>query len=210
MNEKQTRRLFIVAFALSLLIHVVAVTFVRWPFNPKDETMQVVRVVHIRRIRIARVPTPRPPTPAPAPTAAPTVAPKVIHARPHRIGAHGIHPLATAGPVVTPAAPSPSPRASATPDCANHDTPVLVAVSPPPPDIPPGVRGAAKSGTARIQVDVSAAGAATGETIAQSSGAPALDSIALAMAKAAAYTPATHACKPVSGIYTFAVRFLAW
>lgn len=210
MTEKQTRRLFIVAFALSLLIHVVAVTFVRWPFNPKDETMQVVHVVHVRRIRIARVPTPPPPTPAPAPTAAPTIAPKTVHARPHRVSAHGIRPIGTAGPLVTPAAPSPSPRASATPNCANHDTPVIVAVSPPPPDIPASVRGAAKSGTTRVRVDVSAAGAATGETIAQSGGDPALDSIALAMAKAAAYTPATQACKPVAGTYTYAVRFVAW
>ena len=75
MNAKQTRRLFIVAFALSLLVHLIAVLFIHWRvITPNDEGPTVVHIAHIHLVRITRVPTPPPPTPVPAPTAAPKAA----------------------------------------------------------------------------------------------------------------------------------------
>jgi protein TonB len=209
MDMQQTRRFLIVAFAISLLIHAIAMLFVRWPTPPREE----IRVVHLTRmppIRIARLPTPPPPTPTPAPTPAATHAPAAPR-RPHRkpspvgIGA-GAHP--------TPAPPSPTPpptpRASATPpDCRTADTPVTIAVSPPPPELPADARPAT-GGIARVQVNVRVDGTIAGATLAQSSGTPALDAIAIAMAQGARYTPATHRCKAVAAAYLFSVKFAPW
>ncbi len=63
MSGKQTRRLLVVAFALSLLVHLVAVVFVRWPRPRADDMVAVVHVIRIRPLRIAHVATPPPPTP---------------------------------------------------------------------------------------------------------------------------------------------------
>ena len=209
MTAKQTRRLLIVAFVLSLLIHLVVVVFVRWPFRPPEEQVQIVHVTHVRPIRIARVTPPPPPTPSPAP--APTVAPTTA---PHRVAHHATAGAApgprAATPAPRPAAPSPSAAPTATPNCVKNDTPAVVAASPPPPELPPAARTLTTGGTARINVTVDAAGAVTAAAIAQTSGDSQLDLIAVEMAREARYTPATHQCKPVASQYAYTVRFVAW
>ena len=207
MTTKQTRRLLIVAFALSLLVHLIVVLFVHWPYRRPSDVVAVVHIEHIRPLRIARM-TPPPRTPAPAPTAAPTIAPRRIAKR--AVSTNGTHPAAAAPPASTPAASPPTPVASATPNCAKTDTPVTVAASPPPPEIPPGARASTTGGTARVRVDVNAQGAVTSATIAQTSGDSQLDLIAMSMARAAAYAPAMHACKPVASQYAYTVKFIAW
>jgi periplasmic protein TonB len=207
MTAKQTRRLLIVAFVLSLIVHLIVVLFVRWPFRPAANDVAVVHIEHIRPIRILHV-TPPPRPPSPAPTIAPTTAPRRV--RPRAVSANGTRPVVAAPPAATPAAPPPTPVASATPNCAKGDTPVTVAASPPPPDIPPNARDSTTGGTARVRVNVNANGAVTSATIAQSSGDSELDLIAMSMARAATYAPATHACKPVASQYAYAVKFVPW
>jgi TonB family protein len=207
MTAKQTRRLLIVAFVLSFLIHLLVVLFVRWPFRPPEEQVQIVHVTRVRPIRIARV-TPPPPPPSPAPTVAPATAPP---RRPAHQAVHGTTAGPTAAtPAPTPAAPSPTPAPTATLNCAKSDTPVEIAASPAPPEIPAAARTTTTGGIARINVAVNAAGAVTAASIAQTTGDSQLDLIAVEMAREARYTPATHGCKPVASQYAYTVRFVAW
>lgn len=208
MTAKQTRRLLIVAFVLSLVLHLVAAGFVRWPFKAPEEQPQVIQVMRIRQIRIARVtPTPEPPpSPKPAATSAPTAAPAKVR-RPSAV--RGSLARGT-GRSPEPASPSPTPLATATPNCLTNDTPVTIAASPPPPDIPPSARTSQTGGTARIMVTIDPSGNVTNAAIGQTSGDAQLDQIALLMAREARYTPAMHACKPVASQYAYTVRFVAW
>jgi len=66
MDNKRTRRFLIVAFALSLLIHLILTGIIRWPFAQENDEVQVVRIEHLHATRIAHV-VPPPHTPPPAP-----------------------------------------------------------------------------------------------------------------------------------------------
>lgn len=208
MTAKQTRRLLIVAFVLSLILHLIAAGFLRWPFKPSEEDQpQIIHVVHIRQIRIARAtPTPPPPpSPKPVRSAAPTASPAVAH---RATAVRGTLPAQSARTVAQ--AASPSPAATATPNCLRTDTPVTIAASPPPPEIPASARTSQTGGTARIDVTIDSSGNVTAAAIGQTSGDGQLDQIALLMAREARYAPATHACKPVTSQYAYTVKFVAW
>jgi len=205
MDNKRTRRFLIVAFALSLLIHLALTGIIRWPFAPESDEVQVVRIEHLHATRIAHVPPPPPHTPAPPPR----------HVSVHVARATAVSPNSSPGEgrVVTAATEPPAsltPAPTATPNCAANDTPVQMIASPPPPDIAPGARGDQKSGIASVRVIVNPQGAIESAIVIASSGSPSLDQVALSMARSAQYTPATHACKAVAADYTYSVKFTAW
>ncbi len=66
MTAQRARRLLLIAFAISLLIHAIVMSGVRSPFGPfKDETQTVVSIQHVHALRVTRQPTPPPQTPPP-------------------------------------------------------------------------------------------------------------------------------------------------
>ncbi len=69
--------------------------------------------------------------------------------------------------------------------------------------IPAQPSGPLPSGTARVEVFVSAAGSVTGARVAYSSGSVVLDRAAVKLARESAYAPALRNCKPVAGAYQF-------
>jgi TonB family protein len=216
MDAKRTRRLLIVAFALSLLIHAAVATRIRWSYREPPENVQLV---HVRRItherRIASMPTPPPRTPSPSPTPIPTHAPAAPprHAKPAgKPAARGTRPAPIGVAAATPGpARSPTPAPTASPAaCAKENAPAQLAASPPPPQIAPEVRAQAVSGTAMIRVTLDANGTVQNATVIQSSGSTSLDFVALSMAKAAQYTPAYEDCKAVASTYNFSAKFVAW
>lgn len=215
MTPQRARRLLLIAFAISLLIHVVVMSGVRSPFGPyKDETQTVVSIQHVRALRLTRQPTPPPRTPPPVtpkpqPSARSTAPPNPHPAR--TAGSNGIGtgaPPSGGAPHTTP--PSATPKPSPTPNCATSDTVALLTQTPPPPDIAPDARGAATNGTTTVRVSLDANGTIQQTAVVQSSGNTSLDLVAVSMARAARYTPATHACKPIASEYMFKARFAAW
>jgi TonB family protein len=205
-DKQKTRRLLIVAFALSLLIHAILASRVWWTFRVLPDEETVVRVQAIRIAHAARTPPPTPP-PAPQATARATAAASAV---PRPLGTAPGPPApaarSTPPPTPHPAAPSASPPML----CAGQDEPVTIVSPPPPPDLTPDQRSAAYTGVARVRVDVDANGAVTGTAVVDSTGKDELDLVAVSAARAARYAPATHACKPVAGSYVFALRFFAW
>jgi periplasmic protein TonB len=205
MDNKRTRRFLIVAFALSLLIHLILTGIIRWPFAQENDEVQVVRIEHLHATRIAHV-VPPPHTPPPAP--------------PRRVPVHvaratAINPNSTQGEgrIVTAAtAPpaSPAPAATATPNCAANDTPVQVTAAAPQPEMASGARADQKSGIARVRLVVDPQGGIESATVIESTGSTSLDQVAVTMARSAQYAPATHACKAVAADFTYAVKFYPW
>ncbi len=215
MDAKRTRRVLIVAFVLSLVLHTLVATVVHWRV-PTDRSSRV-QVVHIEQMHPLPIThrTPPPPTPRPTPTPAlrkpapaPSAAPKARQRlRPH--GSQAVGSGASPRPSA-PASPSPLPTASPTPSCLGVETPAALASAPPIPQIDPALRAARMSGVVRVKVSLDASGAVRGAAIVASSGSPGFDALAMRMAREAAYVPARRACKAVAGSYTFAVRLFAW
>lgn len=210
MSSQRARRFLLIAFALSLAIHLMLAVGIRWPFTmPRDE-VQVVSVEHAPRVvQVSKMPTPIPHTPAPHRSAAPSPAPSAP-SKPVR-GTHGARPSSGAGgtgPIA-----SPLPRATTTPSgtaCVKADVAAALVATPPPAEIPPAVRANATDGTTRVQVHLDEHGGVIGATVVQTSGNGSLDLVALTMAKNAQYAPALKACKAVAGEYTFSARFIPW
>ena len=210
MNARRSRQFLIVAFAISLLVHLIAATGFRWPdlMRPQDQ-IEVVRVEHLMRATVHRIRTPAPVVPTPRASAQPSAQPRKNSGKPPgsgsagQVGERGSAP-ATAPPTVAPSAsPTPLP-------CTKGDVAPALAASPAPPEIPAAARGAGTNGTARVRVTLDAGGAVQRAIVVDSSGNASLDLVAIAMARGAKYSPALHECKPVAADYTFAVRFAAW
>jgi TonB family protein len=206
MDKQRTRRLLLVAFALSILIHTLFASAVRWHPGSAEDTTQVIEKVRVfHPMHVARViPTPTPPPSAsPAPSAAPTAR------KPTLPGANGQGVAVAVRP--TPAASAaPATAPSATPNCAKADIPAAIAATPPPPDIAPGARADAANGIARVRVQLDTNGTVTDAAVVTSSGSGSLDLVAVSLAKAARYAPATHDCKAVASYYDFTARFQPW
>ncbi len=203
MNQQQTRRLLLVAFLLSLLIHAILAVNVGWHLPSVDNSVERVSVVHVLRIAHV-VPPPHTPPPQPPKTAPAIKVPKTVSNRPSVRGTP-VAAIAAASPTH---APTPAP--SATSNCMMEDTQASIVATPPPPDIAPGARGDATSGTTHVRVDLDSKGVITGTSVTVSSGNSSLDLIAETMARAAQYAPATHACKAVASTYDFKAKFIAW
>jgi periplasmic protein TonB len=201
MDNKRTRRFLIVAFALSLLIHLILTGVIRWPFRLANDDVQTVTIEHLHTVRIAHM---TPPPHTPAPKRVPVHLAKTTAFNPKSSLTEGT--VVTGTPVAASTAPTPTP----TPNCATNDTPVQIIASAPPPDIPPAARADRKSGIIRVRVSVNPQGNIENATVVESSGSAPLDQVALAMAHNIQYAPATHDCRAVLADYTYSVKFVAW
>lgn len=208
MTLRNGRRLLLFAFALSLLVHLIFAIAWHRPNHSRAGEIEVVsiqrRPVNIERMR---TPPPRPhvtPVPHPAPRTRP--APKSPKAtRP--AGGTGGTGRASAAPS---AAPTPAPANTTGNPCAQPNSGAAIVASPPPADIPVAARTDGTSGIALVKVQLDDTGAITTAAVSQSTGNPALDDVAVTMAKGARYAPALKDCKPIAGDYTFSVKFVAW
>jgi periplasmic protein TonB len=204
---KRAQRLLLVAFALSLLIHLIVALILR-PAAPTTENQaEVVSIEHRpATIAVAAV-TPRPPRPKVTP------APRAPSSAPPRKGPQGVGSGAGAA-ARTPAPPAavstPAPTAAASAGCAQTNTAAAVVSTPAPPDIAPETRASATNGTAVVSVQLDQTGQVTGANVTQSTGNSSLDLVALAMARDARYAPALRDCKPIASAYAFSVKFVAW
>ncbi len=205
MENKRARRFLIVAFALSLLIHLIASGVIRWPFGTPDESeVQIVRIEHMHTIRIAHLPPPPAHTPKPAPA--------IRHIAPVHVAkatAQSGQSTSSEGKAVygTPSAVA-SASAAPSPNCSANDTPVQLMASPEPPsDIAPAARAERITNIARVRVIVDPNGSVSSATVLQSSGSSSMDLVAVGMARAAQYAPATHGCKAIASDYTMQIKF---
>jgi TonB family protein len=207
---KRIPRLLVIAFALSLLVHLIVALIMRPPTPTPQGQAEVVSIEHRpATIAVRKMQTPPPPPPKRTP------APRTVASAPprKRNGLEG--PAGTAyatppAPTPAPATPAPTPAATSGAACAQPDARAAIAASPPPPDIAPGARTEGTSGVALVRVQLDPSGQVTGTGVVQSTGNSSLDLVALAMARDARYTPALHDCKPVAGDFTFSVKFVAW
>lgn len=207
MRLNRARWVLLVAFALSLLIHLTFALSVR-PWRGRGENqVEVVSIVH-RPLAMTQLQTPPPPVRAtPRPRRSPAARPL-----PEKARATGAAP-GDRGSIAATAAPPPVPTPqaiAAAAGCEKPDADATVVAIPPQPDIPNDVRASGTSGVAAVDVRLDAHADVTSATVSQSTGNSSLDLVAVAMARGATYSPALHACKPVTGNYTFRVRFFAW
>lgn len=223
MHPSRTRRVLLIAFAISLIVHLIGAPFMRFGIGPRNEQPEFVTLSKKRVISVARA-TPHP-IPTQMPTPVHTPPPRRVRqpVKPSHVATHASHgkkagpprgkPVAAAPPVTpAPVAPTPPPLASATPagSCPHPEASPALAATPSPPDIAPDARAKAVSGTTAVAVKLDAEGGVVDTTIAQSSGNGDLDVVAVSMARNATYTPKYVACKSVPSDYTFTVRFIAW
>lgn len=206
MNSRRSRQFLILAFAVSLLLHVLLATGMRWPQPIREqETIEVVHVEPLLRTAKRVIP---PPAKSPPPKKIPAATEPQTH--PAKVLGPG-KPIAQGSAAVATATAQPTAVPTNTPlPCTKGDIAAALAATPPPAEIPAGARGAATNGIARIRVTLDPAGIVQSAIVVDSSGNPELDLSALAMARAAQYSPALHACKPVAANYTLAIRFAAW
>jgi TonB family protein len=208
---KRIPRLLVIAFALSLLVHLVVALIMRPPTATPQGQTEVVSIEH-RSATIAmtkaRTPPPPPPKRTPAPRTVASAPPRKPTGLAGPAGtAYGTPPAATPAP----ASPTPAPATTtAAGGCTQPNAPAAIAASPPPPEIAPEARAEATSGVALVRVQLDPTGQVTGTGVAQSSGNSSLDLVAVGMARDARYTPALHDCKPIAGDFTFSVKFVAW
>jgi periplasmic protein TonB len=207
---KRGPRLLLVAFALSLLIHLLVAVIMHPPVPTFENQPEVVSIIHRpATIAVRNVPTP-PPPPRPRPRA-------VSRSRSSAPPAHkGPGPAGLPGagtPAPTPVAvATPQPTAAATPNagCAQANAEAAIVATPAPPDIAAEARTSGTSGVAVVNVQLDTNGQVTGASITRSTGNSSLDLVAVAMARDARYSPALHDCKPIASAYAFSVRFVAW
>jgi TonB family protein len=203
---RRARRVLLVAFALSLLLHAI-VAVVLHPatadFQSQPESISVVR----RSTMIVARNTPPPrhlQTPSPRTLAAP---------RPRATGTL-VAPTQGGGPGrATPAPPPPAPTilpSAAGAGCGQPNAAAAVVATPGPPDIPAAVRADHISGIALVTVALDPQGNVIGANVAQSTGNSSLDLVAVGMARDARYSAPLHDCKPIAGNATFSVKFVAW
>jgi periplasmic protein TonB len=205
---KRIPRLLLIAFALSLLVHLIVALILHPPAPSAQNQPEVVSLE--RRpasiaVKKAVTPPPRPPKRSPAPKTVSSAAPRSPK------GLRG--PSAAAGTPVVPAAAAPSPTPSpmaATGACTQRNAEPAVADTPPPPEIAPAARTSGTNGVALVRVQLDATGQVTGADVVQSSGNSSLDLVAVTMARGARYSPGLHDCKPIASAYTFSVKFVAW
>jgi len=205
---KRAPRLLLVAFALSLLVHLIVALIMHPPVPTLENQAEVVSIVHRpATIAMTKIPTPPPPRPKQTP------APKTLSSLPPASKGPGNAANAGAGsPAPTPAvaAATPAPPSSASTACSDANAPPAVLATPSPPDIATDARASGTSGTALVNVQLDASGQVTDAAVKQSTGNSSLDLVAVAMARDARYTPALHDCKPIASAYTFSVKFVAW
>jgi TonB family protein len=203
-------RLLLLAFALSLLAHLIVALILHPPAPTPTNQAEVVSIEHRpATIAVTKFATPPPPRPKRTPS------PQTISSAPPRSRkgleaptGSGTGPAAPQTPA--PPVPTPSPVASLASGCTQPNAEAAVAVAPSPPDIAPAARTSGTNGVALVRVQLDPTGQVTSAGVAQSTGNTSLDLVAVTMARDARYTPALHDCKPIAGAYTFSVKFFAW
>ncbi len=206
MTFTRSQRLLVVAFAISLLLHLIFAYLAHPWRNQRENEVEVVSIQH-RPMVMTQLQTPPPPPKAtPAPHPQPSTRPAPVKAHGPQPQAGGAGSAATSAPAERPS-PVPTLAANA---CEKSDIGAAVTENPPQPDIANAARTEGTSGVATINVQLDAQGAVTGANVVQSSGNSSLDVVALGMARDARYSPALHACKAVASAYAFRVRFFAW
>lgn len=205
---KRVPRLLLVAFALSLLVHLIVALILHPPVPTPENQAEVVSIEHRpATIAVTKVPTPPPPPRrTPSPRVESSAPPQPRKGPGEAAGSGG----SSAAPTPAPATPTPEASASPAAGCARADADAVVVSTPAPPDIPASARGSGTSGTALVTVQLDVSGQVSGANVAQSTGNSSLDLAAVAMARDARYTPALHDCKPIASAYTFSVKFVAW
>ncbi|MBV8373637.1 MAG: energy transducer TonB [Candidatus Eremiobacteraeota bacterium] len=205
MQLTRSQRLLVIAFAISLLLHLIF-AFIVHPWRGRQENeVEVVSIVH-RPVVMTRLQTP-PPRAKVKPHPAPSVRPAPVRRNgPQPQSGNGAGAAATSEPLQQPSL-APTVAANA---CEKTDVGAAVTLNPPQPEIPNDARAAGTSGIAEVNVRLDAAGTVTGASVSQSTGNSSLDLVAVGMARDARYAPALHACKPIASAYTFRVRFFAW
>lgn len=203
--RRRAPRLILIAFALSLLAHLIVALILHPPVPTPENQAEVVSIEHRpATIAVKAVPTiPPPPKRTPAPRV-------VTSARP---AANGTGPAANAGgsaKAPTPAPATPQPAATSKTGCAKTDIASAVLATPGPPEIASDVRASATNGTALVNVQLDPDGNITATSVTQSTGNSSLDLVAVGMARDARYSPALRDCKPIASAYTFSVKFVAW
>ena len=207
MTPRQARRLLVVAFTLSLFVHLILAVAWHRPNYSQQGATEIVSIEHRSTITRMQTPPPRPkitPVPHPAPSSRP--APKSSRGtQPTNTGGASLQ--ASAGP-----APASTPVAAATTGnaCVRPNAGPAIVASAAPPEIAPDTRAEGTSGIALVKVQLDATGNITTAAVAQSTGNSSLDLVAVTMARDARYAPALRDCKPVAGDYTYSVKFVAW
>jgi len=204
-TPKASRRLLFVAVGLSLLVHAILLGWLRSPFAVRQSDAPVVTIAHARIVRITQAtPVPHTPAPQPSPTARSIAVPRAV-------ATAGRGEARSHAQTPAPSTPAPTPAAvvAASP-CRTPNAPAGLESTPQPAEIPPDARAAGTSGTSAVLVHLDASGSVLSATIAGSSGNVSLDTVALAMARSAAYAPAYKDCKAVASDYTFAAKWVAW
>jgi periplasmic protein TonB len=204
---KRAPRLLLVAFALSLLVHLLVALILHPPVPTPENQAEVVSIEH----RPATIAVTKIPTPPPRPQRTPS--PKIQSSAPPSRKGPGAKASAGGGaatpapPVVARATPSPAATASG---CVQRNADAAVVSTPGPPDIALQTRASGTSGLVLVSVQLDPSGQVTGASVTRSTGNTSLDLVAVEMARDARYTPALHDCKPVASAYTFSVKFVAW
>ncbi|MHB8461647.1 MAG: energy transducer TonB, partial [Vulcanimicrobiaceae bacterium] len=187
---------------ISLLLHFVVASVLRWPYThvqPKPDVV-TVNIVSVQKAR---------PTPMPVRTVRPTTAPKAVAKKRSSPSVHGRNPVASAGPRAVAATPTPAPQPSPSANpCGVATASAALLSAPTPPPIPANVRASLASGISVIKVTIDPQGHVLATTIVRSSGSTALDALALQMAKDATYAPARQACRTIAGSYEFSAKFV--
>lgn len=233
-----SRRLLVVAFALSIALHLIALPFVhRMPDASAEEHLPDFTVTHIP----TPPPTPRPtPTPrvTPQPTAAPRERPSSAPRRvrvvlPHAVAHSGGPtepadadrglPPGPAGPdtgpgtspgtdataaPAAPAAPTATPQPTPTPLSCARPDVPAATLRPVEPDTPAMAQQQGIFGTVQVVVSLDAHSRVVGTRV-QSSPSAVLNAAALAAARASTYRTETRDCIPIAADYLFSVEFAA-
>ncbi|MBV9718437.1 MAG: TonB family protein [Candidatus Eremiobacteraeota bacterium] len=204
---KRAQRLLLLAFALSLLVHVVVALVMRPAAPTLENQAEVVSIEHRpATIAVTKVPTPPPPHPVRRAPRTPSSAPPTRRAP----GPGSIAGGGTPAPTPVAVAATAQPTATAGTACVQANAPAAVIAEPQPPDIATQARASGTSGTTLVGVQLDAQGQVTAASVTQSSGNSSLDLVAVSMARDARYSPALRDCKPVTSAYTFSTKFVAW
>jgi periplasmic protein TonB len=203
---RRVSRLLLVAFALSLLLHLIVALALHPPIPTAQNQAEVVSIEHRpASIAMTKAPTPPPPRPLHTPSTLPKSSSKPTSRNGPGAGQGGAAP-ATPAPVVATAAPT----ATTASGCSQPNANAAVVATPSPPDIAPDARAEGTSGTALVHVELDPSGTVTRTSVTQSSGNSSLDLVAVGMARESHYSPALHDCKPIAAAYDFSVKFIAW
>ena len=216
-------RIIYVAFAISIAGHFLIGPLVHFKFvdaapEPKPGHIIIVRVIPPKpkptKPPIQQRTTAQRPVARPAHPAAPRVANKdnknVGTTEPRGPAGPGpIGPITDGpnpGPVVASAGPPPTPSPTPKPVCS---APYVEAatIEKYAPEMPEIAKEQGLSGSAQVEVNLSASGQVTAAKIYVSTGSTALDNAAIEAARRTTYTPKIVDCDRVPGSYLFRVDF---